>query len=171
MRFLKCIAVGVVIGVTPYLISSIMHDEGNTPDTVCEPPVASVSASNIPTHMNIPIEAKTEAIERVTKSSELREEKGRKVVMNVSAYTPDDDENGGYPYGVTASGITGTPHLTCASDDLPFGTRVKVHGRVYIVQDRFGGGYTNRLDLMMETKEQCYNFGRQYIEVEILDEV
>ena len=93
--------------------------------------------------------------------------KTRKVTMEVSAYTASDDECGN-ARNVTASGQHGVPFLTCASDDLPFGTRVRVHGREYIVMDRFGGGYTNRLDLMMETKSQCFEFGRQYVTVEII---
>ena len=94
----------------------------------------------------------------------------RRIMMNVSAYTRSSDEcNKGD--GITASGVRGVPFRTCAADDLPFGTRLRVNGEIWIVQDRFGGGYVNRLDLMMETKEQCFSFGRQYIEVEILDAV
>lgn len=94
--------------------------------------------------------------------------KTRKVTMEVSAYTASDDECGN-TRNITASGQQGIPFLTCASDDLPFGTKVIVHGREYVVMDRFGGGYTNRLDLMMETKSQCFEFGRQYITVEIIE--
>lgn len=88
--------------------------------------------------------------------------------MNVSAYTVSSDEcNKGD--GVTASGEIGTPYLTCACDSLPFGTKLLIDGQIWIVQDRFGGGYSNRVDLMMETKEQCFAFGRRDIEVEILN--
>ena len=52
---------------------------------------------------------------------------------------------------------------------LPFGTLLRVNGRIYEVMDRFGGGYSNRLDLMMETKEQCFSFGRQWVDVEIVE--
>lgn len=92
--------------------------------------------------------------------------KPRIVTMNVSAYT-EEEGNGD---GLTASGVKGTPYLTCASDDLPFGTRIRINGRTWIVQDRFGGGYTNRLDLLMDTREHCFEWGRQYIEVEILED-
>lgn len=91
--------------------------------------------------------------------------KVRKVTMNVSAYTVEE----GNGDGLTASGVVGTPFLTCAADDLSFGTRIRINGRIWVVQDRFGGGYSNRLDLLMGTQEQCFDFGRQYIEVEILD--
>lgn len=92
----------------------------------------------------------------------------RVVTMNVSAYTIADDECGKGD-GVTASGIVGKPFLSCASDDLPIGTHVRINGKIWIVHDRFGGGYRNRLDLLMETKEQCFSFGRRYINVEVLD--
>lgn len=96
------------------------------------------------------------------------EHRPRIIRMNVSAYTKDSDECGKND-NVTASGRYGIPFYTAASDDLPFGTLLRVNGRIYEVMDRFGGGYSNRLDLMMETKEQCFAFGRQYIDVEILE--
>lgn len=96
------------------------------------------------------------------------EHRPRVIRMNVSAYTKDSDECGKND-NVTASGRYGIPFYTAASDDLPFGTLLRVNGRIYEVMDRFGGGYSNRLDLMMETKEQCFSFGRQYIDVEIVE--
>jgi 3D (Asp-Asp-Asp) domain-containing protein len=74
--------------------------------------------------------------------------------MNISAYC---DHN------VTASGVWPTPGYTCASDDLPFGARVYVGDHCYVVQDRFGGGYRNRLDLYMSSYDECINFGRQQL--------
>lgn len=81
------------------------------------------------------------------------------VVMNVSAYTHTGNvmANGEYPYvGVVAS------------DDLPFGTLVSVNGNTYVVKDRFGGGYTNRLDIFMDTYHDAIQFGRQWLEVEVI---
>ena len=100
---------------------------------------------------------------------EIQPKKQPRIIrMNVSAYTKDSDECGKND-NVTASGRYGIPFYTAASDDLPFGTLLRVNGRIYEVMDRFGGGYSNRLDLMMETKEQCFSFGRQYIDVEIVE--
>lgn len=111
-------------------------------------------------------------VEEVTLDIEPKSEpqkQPRIVTMNVSAYTATSDECGKGD-GVTASGVEGTPFLTCAADDLPFGTRLRINGQIWIVQDRFGGGYADRVDLMMETKDQCFDWGRQYIEVEILED-
>lgn len=80
-------------------------------------------------------------------------------VMNVSAYTHTGNvmANGEYPHVGAV-----------ASDDLPLGTKVLVNGQEYIVKDRFGGGYTDRLDIFMDTYEQAIEFGRQWLNVEIL---
>lgn len=80
-------------------------------------------------------------------------------IMNVSAYvaTGNPMANGEYPY-----------EGAVASDDLPFGTRLLIAGREYVVKDRFGGGYTDRIDIFMDSYEDAINFGRQYLPVEII---
>ncbi len=95
----------------------------------------------------------------------LPPKKPRIVRMEVTAYTVEE----GNGDGITASGVAGTPYYTVACDSLPFGTRLRINGEIWEVQDRFGGGHGNRLDLLMDTKAQCFDFGRQYIDVEILD--
>lgn len=80
-------------------------------------------------------------------------------VMNVSAYTHTGNvmANGEYPYVGAV-----------ASDDLPIGTKVRVNGQEYVVKDRFGGGYTDRLDIFMDTYDEAIEFGRQWLNVEVL---
>lgn len=83
----------------------------------------------------------------------------RTYTANVSAYTWSGNRmaNGEYP------------HIgAVAADDLPLGTKIKINGKVYVVKDRFGGGYTNRLDIYMSTHQEAINFGRQYLEVEVI---
>jgi len=80
-------------------------------------------------------------------------------VLNCSAYT-----HSGYR---TASGVYPQVGM-CAADHLPFGTKVYLpDGRCLIVTDRFGGGFTNKLDIFMETEEECWKWGRQYLECKI----
>jgi 3D (Asp-Asp-Asp) domain-containing protein len=79
--------------------------------------------------------------------------------MNVSAYCETGNR--------TASGVYPTAGITCAADHLPFGATVTVDGNKYTVQDRFGGGYTDRLDLFMLTEAECWDFGRQWLMCEI----
>lgn len=80
--------------------------------------------------------------------------------LNVSAYC-----HTGNP---TASGVWPHVGVTCAADHLPFGSRVTLpDGRTWIVQDRFGGGYSDRLDLFMGTEEECWTWGRRWLRCRI----
>nr|DAM59625.1 MAG TPA: 3D containing protein [Caudoviricetes sp.] len=83
----------------------------------------------------------------------------RRIQGNVSAYT------GGY---VMANGER--PHVgAVANDVLPFGTIVRINGREYVVKDRFGGDYgIERFDIYMDDESSCWEWGRQYITVEII---
>ena len=72
----------------------------------------------------------------------------------------------------TASGVM--PQVgQCAVDKIngqwvPFGTIVRIEGLgTYKVTDRFGAGHNNRVDLFMESYEQCIDFGRQDREAEV----
>ena len=52
----------------------------------------------------------------------------------------------------------------CAADHLPFGSRVTLpDGRVLVVEDRFGGGYTDRLDIFLGSEAECWEFGRKWL--------
>ena len=79
--------------------------------------------------------------------------------MNVSAYTWSGNR--------TASGVY--PQVGhCACDHLPFGARVTLpNGNTLVVTDRFGGNYTDRLDIYMDSESECWQFGRQYLNCRI----
>ena len=80
-------------------------------------------------------------------------------VLNTSAYC-----HTGNP---TASGVMPQVGM-CAADHLPFGTKVYLpDGRLLIVTDRFGGGYTDRLDIFLDTESECWKWGRQWIRCRI----
>ena len=79
--------------------------------------------------------------------------------MNVSAYTWSGNK--------TASGVYPAVGM-CAADHLPFGTKITLpDGRVLTVTDRFGGNYTDRLDIYMDSESACWQFGRQYLNCRI----
>ena len=86
------------------------------------------------------------------------------VTLNTSAYTLTGNPmaNGEYPY-----------IGSCAVDRIngqwiPFGTRITTEdGRTLIVTDRFGGSYNNRLDIFMQTEDECWKFGRQWLKCRI----
>ena len=86
------------------------------------------------------------------------------VTLNASAYC-----HTGNP---TASGVM--PQVGhCAVDKIngqwiPFGTVIKTEdGRTLVVTDRFGGSYNNRLDIFMQTKDECWQFGRRWLKCKI----
>ena len=75
--------------------------------------------------------------------------------LNVSAYT--------YSGNPTASGVWPAVGMA-AADHLPFGSKVTLpDGRVLTITDRFGGGYSNRLDIFMASEAECWQFGRQWL--------
>ena len=80
-------------------------------------------------------------------------------MMEVSAYTHSGGvmANGQYPYVGAV-----------ASDDLPLGTTVIINGYTYIVADRFGGGYTDMIDIFVDSEEEAIQFGRQYLDVTVV---
>ncbi|PWM76706.1 MAG: hypothetical protein DBY32_11315 [Phascolarctobacterium sp.] len=90
------------------------------------------------------------------------------LIVTCTAYTASYDECGKTD-GITASGVKATQGRTVAADDLPFGTKVIIDGHTYTVDDRFGGGYKNRIDIYMNNKEDAYKFGRQVKVVQVIE--
>ena len=78
--------------------------------------------------------------------------------LNISAYTPYECGN-----ARTASGTIPCEGRTIAADHLPFGTKVVINGRTYVVEDRFGSGYKDRIDIFMGDYQRAIQFGRQWI--------
>ena len=84
------------------------------------------------------------------------------VTLNVSAYC-----HTGNP---TASGVMPQVGM-CAVDKIngqwiPFGSKIRIidHNvgiHELVVMDRFGGSYNNRLDIFMQTEDECWQFGRK----------
>ena len=80
------------------------------------------------------------------------------VTLNASAYC-----HTGNP---TASGVMPAVGM-CAMDKVngvtvPFGSKVTLpDGRILTITDRFGGGYDNRLDVFMNSEQECWQFGRR----------
>lgn len=86
------------------------------------------------------------------------------VTLSASAYC--------HTGNLTASGVM--PQVGhCAVDKIngqwiPFGTRIITEdGRVLIVTDRFGDGRNNALDIFMQSENECWQFGRQWLKCRI----
>lgn len=74
--------------------------------------------------------------------------------------------------GITASGVAATEGVTIAADTsvLPFGTVVYIEGvGKRIVQDRGGAVKGNHIDLFFNSHQAAMEFGRQELEVIILE--
>ena len=83
--------------------------------------------------------------------------------MSASAYHPSDGDG----YGITATG-TRAGHGTVAVDPrvIPLGATVYIPDYGMAVAADTGGAIIgDRIDLCMETFEECYNFGRRNVEV------
>lgn len=77
--------------------------------------------------------------------------------------------------GITASGRKAVVGRTVACNWLPFGTRLRIDGRIFIVEDRgakslFGSKTNNirHVDVFMDSHKLALAFGSQYLTVEIL---
>ena len=80
-------------------------------------------------------------------------------VLNCSAYCHSGNR--------TASGVWPAVGMA-AADHLPFGSKVTLpDGRVLTITDRFGGGFDNRLDIFMNSEQECWQFGRQFLRCKI----
>lgn len=80
--------------------------------------------------------------------------------LNISAYCHTGNR--------TASGVWPVAGVTCAADHLPFGSRVTLpDGRTWIVQDRFGAGWQDHLDLYLGNEQECWQFGRQWLKCKV----
>ena len=91
------------------------------------------------------------------------------LIVTCTAYTATIDESGKTD-GITASGIKAEQGRTVAADDLTVGTKVIIDGHTYTVDDHFGGGYKNRIDIYMDSKADAVRFGRQIKVVQVIKE-
>lgn len=81
-------------------------------------------------------------------------------VLNISAYCETGNR--------TASGKWPTAGVTCAADHLPYGALVTLpDGRTWRVEDRFGGGYSDRLDLFLASEPECWEWGRRWLRCKV----
>ena len=96
------------------------------------------------------------------------------MIMNVSAYTASTcDKSPSDPgYGITSSGAVATAWRTIAAGKgYPIGTVIYIpyfasqpNGGWFVVQDRGGAISNTRLDVYMDTYQECIQFGRRNLE-------
>lgn len=69
----------------------------------------------------------------------------------------------GHSSGLTASGTVPVQGRTVAMNGIPFGTKLKINGSVYTVEDR--GVPYGHVDIYFESHEDAIEFGRMYADV------
>ena len=55
-----------------------------------------------------------------------------------------------------------------ASRSIPFGTRIRINGKVYVVNDRLAKKYDKRMDIYFRNHSDALKFGKKRLKVEIL---
>ena len=101
----------------------------------------------------------------------VKVEQAPKFLVYVTAYSSSVDETDSTPHE-TASG-TKTRDGVIASNIFSLGTRLKIPqvfgDKVFVVEDRMNGRFTNRIDVWMPSKWQALNFGKKQAAVEIVE--
>ena len=103
-----------------------------------------------------------------SKSGGNAPQNGRVMYVEATAYSPQDPGLGKY----TARGNLVTYGIISVDPNvIPLGTRVYIPGYGEAVADDTGGAIVgNRIDIAFDTYEEAVNFGRQSIQIYILDD-
>lgn len=90
------------------------------------------------------------------------------MAMEATAYLPTD----GSGEGLTAMGIPATYGVVAVDPSvIPLGSRVYIPGYGEAIADDTGSAIIgNKIDIAFDTYEEAINFGRQHIEIYILDD-
>jgi len=97
------------------------------------------------------------------------EENDNYIIMEATAYTRSIEE--GTHRGITKSGTQVSRGTAAVDPDrIPLGTKLYVEGYGHAVALDTGGAIIdNRIDLYMDSKEECFEFGRRDVRVWIVE--
>lgn len=91
-------------------------------------------------------------------------------IYKVTAYCPCSKCCGRYASGYTSSGTKATAGRTIAtSSKFAFGTKLKINGKIYTVEDRGGAIQGNKIDIYMDTHAEALAWGVKYLPVEVVN--
>ena len=95
---------------------------------------------------------------------------GRTEEFIITAYCPCYECSEGWGDS-TATGAKATEGVTVAVDPkvIPYGTRLKFDGKVYIAQDCGGAIKGNKIDLYFDSHEETIEWGVRVKQVEVLN--
>ena len=102
-----------------------------------------------------------------TEVEEVEETLGNSYVQTVRITHYSSEETGS---NITASGAVARTNHTIASNTLPFGTKVKINGIIYTVEDT-GDMEGNGIDIYVNDSEEAYNRGTHIVDVEVYKEM
>lgn len=109
------------------------------------------------------LEKKEHEIE--TEVEEVEEILGSSYTQTVRITHYSSEETGS---NITASGAIARTNHTIASNTLPFGTKVKINGIIYTVEDT-GDMEDNGIDIYVYNSEEAYNRGTHIVDVEVYE--
>jgi 3D (Asp-Asp-Asp) domain-containing protein len=137
--------------------------------------VARVAAPAASTDAELMHEATT-AVAVISPSTASLNKKLRTIRMEVTAYCPCQKCCGENAEGITASGrdvsYNHSRFVAADTDVLPFGTKLIIpgyHGKPVEVIDRGGAIKGNKLDLFYPTHEEALQWGRQWVDVVVVE--
>lgn len=120
-----------------------------------------------PVQKIVRVQAKTTARSMSVSRTNMETSGGVKI-YKITAYCPCSICCGKYASGYTASGTKATEGRTvAASSNLPFGTKLLINGKEYIVEDRGGAVKGNHIDMYVDTHSEALKWGVRYLPVEV----
>lgn len=115
------------------------------------------------------VQIQTKQITSRSSNSRVSSTSGKSGVYKVTAYC-SCAKCCGKTNGITASGTKATANHTIAAPSIfAFGTKVKINGTVYVVEDRGGAIQGNRIDIYMNSHQEALAWGVRYLELEVLE--
>lgn len=91
-------------------------------------------------------------------------------LFKVTAYCPCSKCCGRFASGYTASGTKATAGRTiAASSQFSFGTKLKINGTTYTVEDRGGAIQGNKIDIYCNTHAEALAWGVRYLPVQVVN--
>ncbi len=102
-------------------------------------------------------------------STNTTKSNGSSQIYKITAYCACSKCSGPWANGITASGKYAKAGRTIATDSkFAFGTKLKINGKIYVVEDRGGAIKGNRIDVYMNSHSQALAWGVKYLPVEVV---
>ena len=123
-----------------------------------------------PVNKIIQVKSKTVSSRSVTatRTESTAQSSGSVKVYKVTAYCSCSKCCGSHANGYTASGTRATAGRTVAApSNLPYGTKLNINGRTYVVEDRGGAIKGNRIDVYVNSHSEALAWGVRYLPVEV----